>query len=101
MRRSPISLIAATALMLAMAIPASAHVRTVTPPGNTDAKIGWSGSLALPANGQGLIPGGPDGTWMLSPSHANGLVTACHANESNPSVVDIRGPGGPGCEHGQ
>lgn len=99
MRRTVPILIATTALLAAFSAPVGAHERTVQPPGG-ETKHGWSGSLALPGSGQGLIPGGPTGEWLISPSHAKGLVTACHALEANPSVVDIRGPGGPGCEHG-
>lgn len=93
-------MLSAAALMLALAAPAAAHNLTVTPPGTGEAKHGWVGALDLPGKGKGLIPGGPGGTWTLTPAHAKGLNSACHALGGNP-VVDIRGPGGPGCPHGQ
>jgi hypothetical protein len=101
MRRTIAILVVTLALLLAFAAPAAAHNLEVDPPGKADVIHGWAGALGLPGSGRGLIPGGPDGTWLLAPAHANGLVTACEATEANPSVVDIRGPGGPGCPHGE
>lgn len=93
--------IATLALALAVAGPAAAHDITVSPSGG-EVKHGWVGGLApLPANGQGLFLGGPFGNWPLAAAHGKGLVDACLALQANPSVVDIRGPGGPGCPHGQ
>jgi hypothetical protein len=100
MRRITVLLGAALLVLALVAGPAAAHNQTVSPPGNTDVKHNWVGALDLPGQGQGLIPGGPTGEWMLSPAHAKGLNTACYALEDNPSVVDIRGPG-PNCPHGQ
>jgi hypothetical protein len=100
LRRSFAATLSAAALILALAAPVAAHNLTVSPSGNSDAKHGWGGALGLPGQGKGLVPGGPGGTWMLSPAHAKGLNTACYVLEANPSVVDIRGPG-PNCPHGQ
>jgi hypothetical protein len=100
MRRTLAAMMSAALLLLVMALPAAAHNITVTPHGTGEAKHGWTGSLGLPGQGKGLIPGGPGGAWLISPSHAKGLNTACYKLEANPSVVDIRGPGGPGCPHG-
>jgi hypothetical protein len=101
MRRTIAVAISMAALMLAFAAPVAAHNLTVEPKGNAEVKHGWTGSGPLPGKGKGLIPGGPGGIFLQSPSHAKGLNTACHATEANPSVVDIRGPGGPGCANGQ
>jgi hypothetical protein len=82
--------------------PALAHVVSVTPPSGTSVEgRGWAGSFGLPGSGQGLIPGGPTGTWLISPSHERGLNTACETiRSSGKAAVDISGPGGPGCPHG-
>lgn len=98
MRKLTVLLVALLMLGL-MAGPAAAHYLTVE--GKEDAV--WVGGGPLPENaaGKGLIPGGPGGIFILPPSHAKGLNTACYALEDNPSVADIRGPGGPGCPHGQ
>ena len=101
-------LLAVTVLMAGlMAAPAAAHNLEVDPPGNDKVIHGWVGGGPLPdsANGAGLIPGGPTGSFNQPPSHAKGLNTACEANEVNPSVVDIRGPAAPHitdpeCPHG-
>lgn len=98
MKRGIATIFFSAVLLMAFAIPAGAHNLTVTPPG-TGEKHFWVGGGALPANGQGLIPGGPTGEFMLTPAHGGGLTTACGMNGSD--VVDIRGPGGPGCPHGQ
>jgi hypothetical protein len=100
MRKTMVVAISAAALMLAFAGPVAAHNLTVEPKGNAEVKRGWVGALDVPGQGQGLIPGGPDGSWTLTPAHAKGLNTACYALEETPSVVDIRGPG-PQCPHGQ
>ncbi|WP_277212397.1 hypothetical protein [Isoptericola croceus] len=92
---------AAAAALTVLGSPAAAHVITVDPPGQSDTKEGWVGGGALPGQGKGLVPGGPDGSFKLSPAHAKGLNSACKSTEANPSAVDIRGPGGPGCAHGQ
>lgn len=101
-------LLAAAVLMLGLMVgPAAAHNLEVAPHGTDEVHTGWVGSGALPANaeGAGLIPGGPTGSYMQSPSHGSGLNTACEQNEANPSVVDIRGPAAPHiedpeCPHG-
>jgi hypothetical protein len=97
-RFAQLAAIMATLMMLAA--PAYAHNMTVTPPGTDREVHNWVGALDIPGQGQGLIPGGPGGTWTLTPAHAKGLNTACESLEDNPSVVDIRGPAGPGCPHG-
>ena len=95
-------LVLAIMLLGLMAGPAAAHILEVTPKGNDPVITGWVGGGPLPeaANGQGLIPGGPTGAFLQPPSHGTGLNTSCEATEDNPSAVDIRGPGGPGCPHG-
>ena len=99
-------LLLATLLVLGlMAGPAAAHHLWVDAPGEPEAEAaphsedgGWVGALDIPGEGEGLVPGGPDGSWSLTPAHDGGLNEACERLEDNPSVVDIRGPG-PGCEH--
>lgn len=103
--RVPLTLLATAALLLALAAPALAHNLTVTPPGATDAKIGWVGGHALPesAAGQGLseVGGGPDVGAAQPAAHDRGLNSACAALDATGNgVVDIRGPG-PSCPHGQ
>lgn len=101
-KRTMAVVISAAALTVALAAPVAAHNLTVEPRGNAEVKHGWVGGGALPGQGHGLIPGGPPFAPIIqSPAHALGLNTACHATEGNPSAVDIRGPGGPGCPHGQ
>jgi hypothetical protein len=100
-RRTVAVAVSLAALTLAFAAPVTAHVLTVEPKGNAEVKHVWVGGGPVHGQRQGLIPGGPGGLFLQPPSHAKGLNTACHATEANPSVVDIRGPGGPGCPHGQ
>ncbi len=99
LQRAIATLIFTAVLLVALALPAAAHNLTVSPPGAAEPHHGWVGALALPGKGAGLVPGGPTGDWMLSPAHAKGLIIACEMNGSD--VVDIRGPGGPGCAHGE
>jgi hypothetical protein len=100
--RRMMTLLAGIVLVLAMmAAPAAAHVLVVDPPGKGEPTGGWVGGPALPGQGKGLIPGGPAGDYLQSPSHGKGLNTACHALRAHGrSAVDIFGPGGPGCPHG-
>lgn len=109
--RRLITLAAALVMALAMmAAPASAHVLVVqdgevqTHRAERFAELGglgWVGSPPLPGQGNGLIPGGPGGIYLQSPSHGNGLNTACETQRDHGnSAVDIFGPGGPGCPHG-
>ncbi len=94
-----LTLLSAVLLALGMmAGPAAAHFVTVDPKGDGEGHVGWVGGEDLPGQGQGLIPGGPQGDWMMTPAHDGGLNTACESLEDNPSVVDIRGPG-PNCPH--
>jgi hypothetical protein len=101
MRRFGTAAVAVAATMATLAAPAAAHNQTVRPPGNDKVIQHWVGAGDVPGQGEGLIPGGPGGTLTLTPAHAKGLVEACERLEANPSVVDIRGPGGPACPHGQ
>jgi hypothetical protein len=99
----------AAAALLTLALgagPAAAHHLTVDPPGEGGVKENWVGGPILPeaAGGQGLMDGPPflPGS-KQAPAHSKGLNTACLRLEANPSVVDIRGPAGPGgtgCAHG-
>lgn len=108
MVRRTLAIGAAVLLVLAMmAGPAAAHILTVDPPGAGDGPPAgpfepgsWVGGGTLPseAQGNGLIPS-PFG--LQPPSHATGLNSACEAlRENGNGVVDIFGPGGPGCPHG-
>lgn len=126
MRR--IVMVLSVVLMLGiMAVPASAHVLTVEPPGGgsgpnpqsgAQADYPWEGVwVGGPLLGEydsenphpGLVQGGPGGAFLMPPSHVKGLNTACESLEGqdNGSVADIRGPGpGPGldlgaCPHGE
>jgi hypothetical protein len=93
---------------------AEAHCIDVTPRGGGqgvtcnvmagDFSAGWVGSPLFAGDhpGQGLVPGGPGGMFKMSPSHAGGLTNACEAiRDSGNGTVDIYGPGGPGCPHGE
>ena len=108
MTRTRVTSVAAAALLLLAltAGPAAAHNLTVEPEGNSGPKANWVGGPILPgtAQGEGLMDGPPflPGS-KQPPSHGKGLNTACLQLEDNPSVVDIRGPAGPGgtgCAHG-
>ncbi len=77
-----------------LALPASAHA--VVAPGHDGV---WVGGGPVPGQGGALL-NSPVG--KLPPSHAKGLVTACHQTFANPSVVVIPAP--PyftSCYHGQ
>lgn len=103
------TLLAATLLALGLtAGPAAAHILVVDPPGDADTTmVSGIGGGALPesAAGAGLIPGGPTGSYLQSPAHDGGLVTACERlRERGNGVVDLYGPTRPGgeltCRHG-
>jgi hypothetical protein len=96
----------------AFATAASAHYIEVNPPGKAEPKSGWAGGPApLPGQGKGLILGGPNGDWPMTPAHAGGLNQACHSLRDNGNgVVDIYGPPAhgvlpegftSGCAHGE
>ena len=90
--------VAAIASLAMMAAPAAGHHLQVDPPGNGTGPDGaWVGGPALPGKGAGLIQGGPDGTSMLAPAHAKGLVQACEILRGHGrAAADIFGPGAPG-----
>lgn len=95
--RSLVATIIVFVLVLALVSPAFAHVRLI------GGGPGMTGSPPLPvaAQGKGLIPGGPGGIYLQSPSHAKGLNTACEALRGNPSAQDMWGPPFPHtCNHG-
>jgi hypothetical protein len=85
-------------LVLAFGSPAFAHYRVNAASGGS----GWVGSPPLPeaAQGQGLVYS-QGAQANISPSHFGGLVVACEALRGTAAAVDIFGPGGPGCPHGQ
>jgi hypothetical protein len=93
--------VTACAALVVSAVPASAHVLVVEPPGG-DVKVGWVGGGPLPGQGKGLVPGGPTGSYLQSPAHAKGLNQACESIRANgQAAVDIFGPPTPaGCPHG-
>jgi hypothetical protein len=69
--RRMVTLVAGIVLALAMmAAPAAAHVLVVSPPGAGEPTGSWVGGAALPAQGKGLIPGGPTGAYLQSPRTA-------------------------------
>lgn len=95
--RSTLVLIVILVMVLALASPVFAHMRLI------GGGPGMTGSPPLPAaaQGQGLVPGGPGGIYLQSPSHAKGLNTACEALRGNPSAQDMWGPPNPAtCNHG-
>jgi hypothetical protein len=98
MRRVALLLVALF-MMALMAGPAAAHVVTVTPPGNGGGTTGWVGPH--PDNvGRALENTFAPGTPHFGNEHsAGGLNHACEGAERS-GVADIRGPGGPSCEHG-
>ncbi len=98
--RRLIPIFGAALLAVAVLAPAAAHNLEVSPPGNGNAIGGEVGGSDIPGVGQGLIAGGPGGIFTLTPAHGKGLNNACEATDANP-VVDIRGPGGSGCAHGE
>ncbi len=82
-----------------MAGPAFAHILSVTPPGTDAHHEVWVGTnpevlFETPAPFKT-----PDPFTLFAP-HAGGLNAACAGAESSPAA-DIRGPGGPGCPHGE
>jgi hypothetical protein len=91
------------ALVVVPASAAEAHVLTVTPPGTGETLERWVGVtfetfLVVDGSPAADNPGPvPD---VLFSSHALGLNAACEGTEAN-EIVDIRGPGGPGCPHGE
>ncbi len=101
LKRATVALGIVIVTTAAMAAPAGAHVLVVDPPGG-ETKVVWVGAGELPGKGQGLVPGGPTGSYLQSPAHAKGLNAACEALRANGSaVVDIFGPPTPaGCAHG-
>lgn len=101
MRRALLGLAVVIITSVGLAVPASAHVLVVDPPGG-ETKVGWVGAGALPGKGQGLVPGGPTGSYLQTPAHAKGLNNACEALRANgQAAVDIFGPPTPaGCAHG-
>lgn len=117
MKRTLVTLAIMSALVLALALPASAHVIVVTHPATGEqisthqgvphqdlkdafgADIGWVGGPGLPGQGKALLTGSPLGT--LSPAHGDegGLTKACERDGSD--VVTIFGPPFPQtCQHG-
>jgi hypothetical protein len=92
-------------LVLALMSPAMAHFLTVrggAPGGGPGPGVWVGGPVGLDAEGRGLVLGGPTGDLLMPPSHVKGLNTACEALDANGvAAADIRGPGGPGCPHGQ
>jgi hypothetical protein len=100
-RRAAVGLAVAVAVTGGIAAPASAHILVVNPPGG-ETKVNWVGGGALPGQGQGLVPGGPTGSYLQSPAHAKGLNQACESIRSNgQAAADIFGPPTPaGCPHG-
>lgn len=99
MHRSLLGTTLLVLVLMALSSFALAHFLTVTTPSGK-VHVVWVGAEDIPGQGQGLIAGGPGGVFTLTPAHAKGLNNACAATEGN-DVVDIRGPGGPGCPHGQ
>lgn len=100
-RRTLVAFAVVTVTGAALAAPAGAHILVVDPPGD-DEKVVWVGAGELPGKGQGLVPGGPTGSYLQSPSHAKGLNSACEALRANGrAAADIFGPPSPaGCPHG-
>lgn len=105
MRRTlTVSIVALFALAM-MAGPAAAHHLVVVPPGGGQGpgEDAWVGGGPLPqaAQGEGLIPGGPTGSYRQSPAHGGGLNTACQRLRAHGNAaVDIHGPGPTTCHHG-
>lgn len=102
MKRVLVASLVSVGVSLGVALPASAHSIVVQPPGHEEPVVeGRVGSGPLPGKGKGLIPGGPGGSYLQSPSHAKGLVSACYAiRENGNGVVDIAGPPFGNCFHG-
>ena len=96
---------AASVLVLALMSPGMAHFLTVNgaaPGGGPGPGVWVGGPVGLDASGRGLVLGGPTGDLLMPPAHVKGLDTACEALEAGGvAAADIRGPGGPGCPHGQ
>ena len=98
----------ASAAAVSFSTTASAHNLHVDPPGNGGGTVGDVGGQPLPENaqGNGLIPAGPNGIFGLqTPAHDGGLASACVALTRNGNgVVTILGPTAPfltpTCRHG-
>lgn len=110
MKRALVAGVITAAFGLGSALPASAHILVVDNNGKGGPKapvwVGGGGDGGVPGRGQGLVPGGPGGTWMLPPSHAKGLVSACiairYTAEGKPAADIFGPPPGPDatCRHG-
>ena len=98
-----LSLMAATALIVAAAGAASAHNLTVTNPQTGEQiHVQWVGGpspLPEQAQGEGLFFHPPSGL-NQSAGHSQGLPNACQATTSSPTVTITAPPFFTGCVHG-
>lgn len=100
MRITATSLIAATALLVALAGTAAAHELTVTQPQTGEVvRVQWIGGLTVPDPAQDAPP--IFGPFRLPPSHGAGLPEACMAIDNSPAVSMTAPPFFTGCHHGQ
>jgi len=100
--RLMLSVIAATAVLVALTGSTSAHNLTVTHPGTGEVlNQQWISGLPLPpeADGKGLFPHPPTG--LNQPAgHREGLPNACQGTASSPTVTILAPPFFTGCVHG-
>jgi hypothetical protein len=92
----------AALVALALAGPAAAHNMEVKHPGSgAVVNQQWVGGPLLPeqATGEGLFSGHPSGL-NQSAGHNAGLVSACSATESSPTVTILAPPQYSNCIHG-
>jgi hypothetical protein len=98
-----LGIVAASALLVAVTSPASAHNLTVTHPGTGEViNQQWVAGLPLPeqADGEGLFLHPPTG--LNQPAgHREGLPNACEGTASSPAVTILAPPFFTGCVHGQ
>jgi hypothetical protein len=92
--------LSASGLVLALALPALAHNMEVKNPktGETVTEQ-WIGGFLLPEPAQDAPP--MFGPFRLPPSHAHGLVMACHGTANSGAVTISAPPFYSGCVHGQ
>jgi hypothetical protein len=92
-------LVGALLVAAALTTSAAAHYLELTDPKTGEVtKVHWVGGGPVPADADPMLP-----PFNVPPSHAKGLVNACHATENSP-VVSMPAPAAPGnvvtCEHG-
>lgn len=96
MRRT-VALLSAAAMLMALAVPVSAHNLEVTNPQTGEVvNEQWIGGHTVPADAEPMF-----GPFNLPPSHGTGIVQACQGTAKSPAVDLKAPPYFTGCEHGK